>query len=216
MSDAGINILVAEDHPVFRNGLVTALDSAEDIQVVASVASGEEAVEHCERMQPDVVIMDLHLPGISGVEATRTITAASPHIAVLVLTMYDDDDLVFSTMRAGARGYLLKGAEPRDIVRAVRAVDAGEAIFGPGIARRLVNFFSRPASTAFPQLTERERQVLELIASGLDNTRIANQLSVSPKTVRNHASNVFTKLQVTDRAQAIIRARDAGLGHQLS
>ena len=215
MNDTTIRAVVAEDHPVFRDGLVTVLNAAEGIEVVAAVSTGEEAIEHAATTQPDVVIMDLHLPGLNGVEATRTVTATSPHIGVLVLTMYDDDDLVFSAIRAGARGYLLKGAEARDIIRAVRAVNAGEAIFGPGIAVRLADFFSRPAAalTAFPQLTDREREVLDLIAQGFDNSRIADQLFVSPKTVRNHVSNIFTKLQVTDRAQAIVRARDAGLGH---
>ena len=178
MSEAAVRVVVAEDHPVFRDGLVTVLEAAEAIEVVAAVGTGEEATERAATSQPDVVIIDLHLPGLNGVEATRVVTTASPHIGVLVLTMYDDDDRVFSAMRAGARGYLLKGAEPRDIIRAVRSVGAGEAIFGAGIAVRLVDFFSRPATgvTAFPLLTDREREVLDLIAAGLDNSRIADRL----------------------------------------
>lgn len=212
-----ITVLVAEDHPVFRDGLRVVLEAAPDIQVVAFVSSGEEAVRAACDLQPDVVVMDLRLPGINGIEATREIAAASPHIRVLVLTMFEDDESVFSAMRAGARGYLLKDADQTDVVRAVHSVASGEAVFGPVIAERLLGHFSRsPLSTTapFPQLTEREREVLALLARGLSNSVIAERLDISLKTVRNHVSNVFTKLQVEDRAQAIVKAREAGLGTQ--
>ena len=160
--------------------------------------------------------MDVNMPGIDGIEATRRIVDGSPHVAVLVLTMYDDDETVFAAVRAGARGYLLKGAQRAELLRAVRAVAAGEAIFGPGVARRLMAYFARPAprvdSAAFPELTEREREVLELIAQGRSNPDITATLGLSPKTVRNHVSNIFAKLQVRDRAEAIVRAREAGMG----
>jgi DNA-binding NarL/FixJ family response regulator len=159
--------------------------------------------------------MDLNMPGGDGIEATRRIVATSPHIAVLVLSMYEDDEQVFGALKAGARGYLLKGADRGELVRAIRSVASGGAIFGPGIARRLMSFFAaRPAVdvTAFPELTEREREILDMVARGLSNTEITRRLVLSPKTVRNHVSNIFSKLQVADRAQAIVRAREAGLG----
>jgi DNA-binding NarL/FixJ family response regulator len=166
-------------------------------------------------LQPDVVVMDLHMPGGNGIEATRTITRTSPRIGVLVLTMFRDDDSVFAAMRAGARGYLLKESGAQEIARAVSAVAAGEAIYGPEIARRVLTFFLSmpdPKQTAFPELTDREREVLELIAQGRNNQQIAGALFLSPKTVRNHVSNIFMKLHVADRAQAIVLAREAGLG----
>ena len=175
-----------------------------------------EAVSQALALQPDVVVMDLDLPELDGIGATRQIVATSPHVGVLVLTMFDDDDSFFAAMRAGARGYLLKGADQEDIRRAIRSVGDGEAILGPGVARRLVEYFSAPRleapRDAFPELTERERQVLDLIAEGQANPAIATRLGISTKTVRNHVSNIFTKLQVVDRAQAIIRARAGGLG----
>lgn len=210
-----ITVLVAEDHPVFRDGLRTLLEGVPGAQVVALVSSGEDAVANARDLQPDVVIMDLRLPGINGIEATREIVAASPHIRVLVLTMFQDDESVFSAMRAGARGYLLKDADPADVIRAVLSVASGEAVFGPAVAERVLRFFSGahlPVATPFPQLTERERELLALVAGGLSNSAISERLSISLKTVRNHVSNVFTKLQVIDRAQAIVKARDAGLG----
>jgi DNA-binding NarL/FixJ family response regulator len=208
-------VLIADDHVAFRGGLRAALETAADIEVVGEAASGEEAVSRTARLQPDVVLMDVNMPGIDGIEATRRIVDASPHVAVLVLTMHDDDDTVFAAVRAGARGYLLKGAQRAELLRAIRSVVAGEAIFGPGVARRLVDFFARPASpadTAFPELTAREREILDLIAAGRSNTEITESLVLSPKTVRNHVSNIFSKLQVRDRAEAIVRAREAGLG----
>jgi DNA-binding NarL/FixJ family response regulator len=173
-------------------------------------------VELAEAAQPDVVVMDLHMPGLDGVAATREIVRVSPHVAVLVLTMFDDDDSVFAAMRAGARGYVLKGANQADVVRAVHLVGAGGAMFGPAVAQRVIEFFARPrpATTpiAFPELTDREHEVLDLLAAGHSNSTIASRLRISDKTVRNHVSNIFTKLAVADRAQAIVRAREAGLG----
>jgi DNA-binding NarL/FixJ family response regulator len=173
-------------------------------------------VQEVTAVQPDVVLMDIDMPGLGGNEATRRIVEAQPHVAVVALTMLEDDEAVFSAVRAGARGYLLKGAQRAEILRAIRAAASGEAIFGPGVARRLVDFFARPAPAAdpaaFPELTEREREILELVARGESNARITEMLVVSPKTVRNHISNIFSKLQVRGRAEAIVRAREAGMG----
>ncbi|RXZ44693.1 response regulator [Agromyces binzhouensis] len=219
MTDDLIRVLVVDDHPVYREGLVGVFAEAPALVVVGTAADGPDAVREAERLQPDVVLMDVNLPTLSGIEATRTIVRASPHIAVLVLTMVDDHDAVFAAMRAGARGYLLKGATPEEIVRAAVAVAAGDAVFGSGIAGRVLAYFSaertRGASAeAFPTLTAREREVLELIASGARNQEIARELYVSPKTVRNHISNIFTKLHVADRDEAIALARDAGVGRE--
>jgi DNA-binding NarL/FixJ family response regulator len=216
MSAEPIRVIITDDHPVFRQGLHGLL-KALDITVAAEAESGPEAVKLSAELQPDVVIMDLHMPGGNGIEATRTITRTSPRIGVLVLTMFRDDDSVFAAMRAGARGYLLKESGAQEIARAVRAVAAGEAIYGPEIARRVLTFFSNMPDlkqTAFPELTDREREVLELIAQGRNNQDIAGALFLSPKTVRNHISNIFMKLHVADRAQAIVLARQAGLGGQ--
>lgn len=215
MSVEPLRVLVAEDHPLFRDGLRTLLASIEGIELVGECASGAEAVVEAERLQPDVVVMDLHMPELSGIEATRRILASSPHIGVLVLTMFEDDDSVFAAMRAGAKGYLLKGAAQGEIVRAIQAVGGGDAIFGPAIAERIVAYFATPRRSPpeiFPELTHREREILDLIAQGRSNQTIAQQLFLSQKTVRNHVSNIFTKLQVADRAEAIVRAREAGLG----
>jgi DNA-binding NarL/FixJ family response regulator len=206
-------VLIVDDHPVFLSGLKMLLDSDPRTQVIAEASTGVEAIDLAAQMQPDAVVIDLHLPGVNGIEATRAITQSSPHIGVLVLTMYDDDDSVFAAMRAGARGYLLKGAGHSDIVHAIAAVAAGTAVFGPGIAQRLLDYFGTQRTTApFPELTEREREILNLIAGGNNNAAIAQRLYLSAKTVRNHVSNIFSKLQVADRAQAIVRARNAGLG----
>jgi DNA-binding NarL/FixJ family response regulator len=213
-----LRVLIVEDHPVFRDGLRALLSSVPGTEVVGEATSGVDAVARALALQPDVVVMDLDLPELDGIGATRQIVAASPHVGVLVLTMFDDDDSFFSAMRAGARGYLLKGADQEDIRRAIRSVGDGEAILGPGVARRLMAYFSAPRPEApldvFPELTDRERQVLDLIATGHANPVIATRLGISAKTVRNHVSNIFSKLQVVDRAQAIIRARAAGLGVQ--
>jgi DNA-binding NarL/FixJ family response regulator len=214
MSDA-LRVLIADDHPVFRGGLRALLATDPDLEVVAEAADGAEAIALTAREQPDVVLMDLHMPDRDGVDATREILSKDPQVAVLVLTMFDDDDSVFAAMRAGARGYLLKGTNQADIVRAVHAVGTGGAVFGPAVAQRVLEYFahaqSRPA-VAFPQLTDRERGVLDLLAQGLSNSRIAARLSISEKTVRNHVSNIFAKLAVADRAQAVVRAREGGLG----
>jgi DNA-binding NarL/FixJ family response regulator len=211
-----VRVLIADDHPHFRDGLRALLLSAPDIEVVGEAVDGEEAVGLAARLQPDVILMDLNMPGTGGIEATRRILHTSPHISVLVISMYEDDDSVFAALKAGARGYLLKGALKAEILRAIRAVTSGEAIFGPSIAKRLMQYFAglRPAAPkdVFPELTEREHEILALIANHETNPEIAKRLYLSPKTVRNHVSNIFTKLQVADRAQAIIRAREAGLG----
>ena len=212
----GIRVLIADDHPIFRDGMRGLLESVPETDVVGEASSGEEAIALAAALQPDVILMDLKMPGCNGIEATRRILATSPHIGVLMVTMFEDDDSVFAAMRAGARGYLLKGANQAETLRAIRAVGNGEAIFGPAIARRLIGFFAAPApivpARLFPDLTEREREVLALIAQGHGNQAIADQLFLSLKTVRNHVSNIFSKLQVADRAQAVIRAREAGLG----
>jgi len=213
--DETTRVLVVDDHPVFREGVSGAIAADPGLEVVGAASDGPEAVALAEELQPDVVVMDLHLPELGGIEATRRIVATSPHIAVLVLTMLDEEDSVFAAMRAGARGYLLKGATPEDVVRGVHAVARGEAVFGPGIADRMLHFFTaspgRGPAPALPQLTRREREVLEMIAAGARNSQIAGSLVISPKTVRNHISNIFTKLQVADRAEAIAVARSAGL-----
>jgi DNA-binding NarL/FixJ family response regulator len=212
-----IRLLIADDHPLFRDGMRGLLESVTGTEVVGEATTGEEVIELSERLQPDVILMDIKMPGINGIEATREVVHTSPHISVLVVTMFEDNDSVFAAMRAGARGYLLKDARGEEVLRAIRAVNDGEAIFGPGVAQRLIDFFSaenKPAAPprAFPELTTREEEVLTLIAQGHRNQEIADTLFLSLKTVRNHVSNIFTKLQVADRAQAVIRAREAGLG----
>jgi len=213
-----IRILIADDHPHFRDGLRALLVSASDLEVVGEAADGEEAISLDADLQPDVILMDLGMPGVGGIETTRRILRTSPHIAILVISMFEDEDSVFAALQAGARGYLLKGALKAEILRSIRAVASGEAIFGPAVARRLMQYFSNPHPAgppdAFPELTEREHEILELIARHETNPEIAKRLYLSPKTVRNHVSNIFTKLQVADRAQAIIRAREAGLGQE--
>ena len=211
-----IRVLIADDHPLFRDGLTALLTDGPDTELVGAATSGTEAVDLARETQPDVVVMDLHMPGLNGIEATRRIVADSPHITVLVLTMFDDDDSIFSALRAGARGYLLKGADQEQIRAAIRAAANGEIIFGGQLAARMLAYFTTSASAppAFPQLTDREREVLNLVAQGRANTAIAAKLGLSQKTVRNHVSNILTKLQVADRAQAIVQARDAGLGQK--
>lgn len=211
--DAPIRLLVVDDHPVFRMGMVALLGSL-GLEVVAEAASADEAVAAADAHEPDVVLMDLHLGTSSGVDATREIVRRHPGIGVLVVTMLDDDS-VFASMRAGARGYLLKGADPTEVERAVRAVANGEILLGPAVAERAVAFLAGTrvhGLPPFPELTDREREVLDQVARGLDNLSVARRLNLSPKTVRNHLSNILTKLQVTDRAQAIVRAREEGLG----
>ncbi|ADP84723.1 response regulator [Pseudofrankia inefficax] len=210
-----MRVLVVDDHPLFREGLTIAIETMPDVEVVGEAGDGEAAVEAAGRLAPDIVVMDLHMPGTNGIDATRRIVAEHPGIAVLVLTMLDGDDSVFAAMRAGARGYLLKGAERQEIARSLRAVAAGEVVFSAAIASRVLAWFAtggRSALAPFPELTDREREILDLVARGLTNPAIARRLFLSDKTVRNHVSNVFAKLQVADRAEAVARARDAGLG----
>jgi DNA-binding NarL/FixJ family response regulator len=211
-----IRVLIADDHPLFRDGLTTLVNEGPDTEIAGAATSGTEAVDLTRETQPDVVVMDLHMPGLNGIEATRRIVADSPHITVLVLTMFDDDDSIFSALRAGARGYLLKGADREQIRCAIHAAANGEVIFGAHLAARMLSYFTTtPAPPpVFPQLTDREREVLELVAQGRANAAIAARLGLSQKTIRNQVSNILTKLQVADRAQAIVQARDAGLGHQ--
>jgi DNA-binding NarL/FixJ family response regulator len=210
-----LRVLIVDDHPTLRAGLRALLATDERLRVVAEASTGAGAITAVASSSPDVVLMDVQMPGVDGVEATRRIVDAAPHVAVVVLTMHEDDATVFAALRAGARGYLLKGASRAELLRAIHAAAAGEALFGPAIARRMMAYFGRPAPSAappFPELTVREREILELIAAGRANADIADTLGVAPKTVRNHVSTVFAKLQVRDRAEAIVRAREAGLG----
>ncbi len=207
-----LRVVIVDDHPIFRDGLRAALQ-IDGLEVVGEAADGNEAVDVVAEHLPDVVLMDLQMPGQSGIEATRAITAAHPGTSVLILTMTDDSDAVFAAIRAGARGYLLKGADRQELSRAIYGIAAGDAIFGPGIAERLLAAFitDRSPSLPLPVLTDRERDVIALLANGLTNTAIARKLVVSPKTVRNHVSHILTKLQVSDRHEAARIARDAGL-----
>jgi len=212
-----IRVLIADDHPLFRDGLRALLNSIPQTQLVGEAANGEEVLKQAAALQPDVILMDIQMPVVNGVDATKLILRANPDIGIVVLTMFDDDDLVFAALRAGARGYILKGADQTEILRAIGAAVRGEALFGAPIAKRLTHFFSASRSSslsaqAFPELTEREREVLDLIAQGFSNSEIAERFVLSPRTVRNHISSIFSKLQVTDRARAIVLAREAGLG----
>ena len=214
-----IRVLVADDHPVFRRGMRAILGAEPDTEIVGEATDGEEAVAQTMKLRPDVILMDLNMPKVTGIEATRRILEASPNTAILMLTMFEDDDSVFAAMRAGAHGYVLKGADGAEMLRAIHAVASGEAIFSPTITQRLMGYFAKPGGKAgtspthaFPDLTEREHEILSFMAEGYTNTAIASQLYLSPKTVRNYVSNIFTKLEVSDRSQAIVRARKAGLG----
>ena len=211
-----IRILIADDHASYRSALAALLATAADLVVVGEAADGAEAIDAVARVQPDVVLMDLTMPGTDGIAATRRIAETAPHSAILVLTMDAEDESILAAVRAGARGYVLKGAQRAELVRAIRSVVAGDAIFGAGIAGRLAGFLSRTTApipaTAFPELTDREREILDLIAAGRSNAEITAGLVVSPKTVRNHVSNIFAKLGVRTRAEAIVRGREAGLG----
>ena len=211
-----VTVVVVDDHPLYREGVVMALESMPGVTVVGEAGDGESAVDVVRRTAPTVVLMDLHMPGMNGIDTTRRLLEQDPATAVLVLTMLEGEDSVFAAMRAGARGYVLKGADRREIERAVRTVASGEVVFSAAVAGRVLSWFRGGATadrlTPFPELTEREREVLDLVARGLTNAEIARRLVVSDKTVRNHVSNVFAKLHVTDRAGAVARARDAGLG----
>jgi DNA-binding NarL/FixJ family response regulator len=212
VSEDSIRILIADDHPAFRQGLRAMLGSNDRFDVIGEAADGEQALRRAVELRPDVVLMDLRMPGLNGIDATRKILERNPDIGILVLTMFEDDDSVFAAMRAGARGYLLKGSEQEEVLRAIQSIASGEAIFGPAIASRMMAYFSSANTTAFPTLTDRERELLELIAQGKNNQAIGAELVLSLKTVRNHVSNIFNKLQVTDRAGAIVKAREAGMG----
>lgn len=208
-------MLVVDDHPVFRAGMVTVLQDLDGIEVVGQAADGAEAIEQVAALRPDVVLMDLRMPGVGGLEATARLRVERPDVAVVVLTMDSDDDSVFAALRAGARGYLLKEADGLDIERAVQAAAQGEAVFGSGVAERVLGFFTsvrRPEASPFPHLSPRELEVLELIAQGLDNQQIARRLVLSDKTVRNRVSDVLGKLHARNRAEMVALARDAGLG----
>lgn len=216
MIENGIRILIVDDSEPFRVGLRALIKATPDMTLAGEAGSGSEAIAFAERLQPDVILMDLHMPNVNGIDATRQIVHTSPHIAILVLTMVDDDESLFAAMQAGARGYLLKGSVKSEIVRAIRDVAAGAAIFSPAIASRMMTYFSQIRLTpavSFPELTEREQEVLQLLAQHRTNTEIARELHLSTKTVRNYTSNIFAKLQVADRAEAIIRAREAGWGN---
>jgi DNA-binding NarL/FixJ family response regulator len=209
-----VRLLIADDHPLVRKGLRGMLSADSAFEIAAEAANGQEAVELATSLQPDVVLMDLHMPGMSGIDANRAILAAAPAIKILMLTLYDDDDSVFSALRAGARGYLLKDSDEAEVVRAIHSVAGGNAIFSAGVASRVLAYFASPppsASSVFPMLSDREREVLVLLAQGKSNVAIGDVLFVSPKTVANHLSNIFAKLQVASRTEAIIRAREAGL-----
>jgi DNA-binding NarL/FixJ family response regulator len=214
-----IRVLIADDHPVFRFGMRALIESEADFEVVGEASTGQEAVEMVAQLEPDVVLMDITMPTLNGIEATRQITAETPETGVLMVTMLDDNSL-FAAMRAGARGYMLKGADGEETLRAIRAVANGEAIFSPAIAARMAEVFATPpqkektSQVAFPELTPRELEILELIAQGKSNAEIAEQLTLSLKTVRNHVSNIFNKLQVSDRLQVALRARQAGMGEE--
>jgi len=209
-------VFVVDDHPMYRDGLAMTLAASRDFEPVGSAGDAETALELIPDLDPDLVLMDLRLPGMSGIEATRRILAADPTARVVVVSMLEDDDSIFAAMRAGARGYLLKGADRDELLSALRAVAQGEVIFGAAIARRVMAFFTgqmpSTAAAAFPELTDREREILERLAHGEGNQVIAQQFGLSDKTVRNHVSSILNKLQVADRGQAIVRARDAGLG----
>ena len=214
-----IRILIADDHPLFRDGLRALLESVADMQIIGEAATGDEALVQARVLQPDVILMDIKMPGLNGIEATRRILQTSPHIRILILTMFEDDESVFAAVRAGARGYLLKGAVQEETLRAIRAVASGEAIFGPTVASRLMHYFGSTRPTArsgpaqfFPELTDREYEILTLIAQRKSNAQIAAHFVLSPKTVRNHVSNILSKLQVADRAEAMHAAWTAGLG----
>ncbi len=222
-----IRLIIADDHTLFREGVKALLATTPDLQIVGEADDGNSALAQVQALQPDIVLMDIHMPEVNGLQATRAVLECCPQTGVVMLTMLEDDASLFAAMRAGARGYVLKGANPEEMLQVIRAVAEGQALFGSKIAARIMNFFSQPASSGakasgspaserspgadFDDLSDREREVLMLIADGYNNQEIAQKLVISPKTVRNHITNIFSKLQVADRAQAIRRARSAGL-----
>jgi DNA-binding NarL/FixJ family response regulator len=210
-----LRVLIADDHRLFAEALQAILASDDRVEVVGQASDGREAVALAQKLAPDVVLMDVSMPGVNGIEATKMIVARQQNTSVLILTMTHDNDSVLAALRAGARGYLLKGASLDDIRRAIEAVSSGDMIFGGPVARYVYEHLTRPPSqqVPFPDLTDRERAVLELVADGQGNAAIAHQLGLSIKTVRNYLSRIFNKLQVSDRTQASVRARRAGLGH---
>lgn len=219
MSEQVVRILVVDDHTLFREGLAALLKAAPETTVVGEAGTGAEAIAQARAVKPDVALMDIQMPDMNGIEATRRILQEQPDVGVIMLTMLEDDDSLFAAMCAGARGYILKGADKGEVLRTVAAVAEGQALFGPAIARRLTLFFQKggqmeAAVVPFPELTDREREVLALIAGGANNQAIAARLHISDKTVSNYISSIFNKLQVADRAQAIVKARDAGLGQE--
>ncbi len=211
-----LRVLIADDQAITRSGLRNFLAEQEAVEIVGEAQNGEQVVERAASLQPDVILMDLRMPGINGIEATRRIHRASPHIGILVLTIFEDDTSVFPAIRAGARGYLLKNVEQDELLRAISTVASGGAIFSPGIAQRVLNYLNAPAPDLpkhiFDELTNRERDILDLIAQGKTNHEIAEILSLSPKTVSNNISNVLTKVQATDRAKLMLMALEAGMG----
>ena len=213
-----IDILIVDDSEPFRSGVRSLIKATDGLQLIGEAKDGHEAISKAGQLQPDIILMDLYMPDMNGIDATREIVRTSPHIVVLVLTMVDDDEALFTAMQAGARGYLLKGTSKNMILRAIRDVASGAAIFSPGIADRMVTYFSRlrdqQVRYPYPELTEREREILQLLAQHYTNKEIAKQLHISPKTVRNYTSNIYSKLQVADRAEAIIQAQKAGLGEE--
>jgi DNA-binding NarL/FixJ family response regulator len=215
-----IRVLIVDDHTLFREGVTALLSTALNIEVVGEAATGNEAVDKAIALTPDVILMDIQMPDGSGIDATQRIFQSLPNVSVIMLTMLEDNDSLFAAMRAGARGYILKGADKVEVLKTIRAVADGEALFGPAVAKRLTAFFQHLGKTSlrtapdlvFPELTEREREILELVAQRLTNPEISDRLAISGKTVSNHISSIFNKLQIVDRTQAIIRAREAGLG----
>lgn len=212
-----IRLMIADDHKLFREGIKALLAITDDIEIVGEAEDGESALKKCQELEPDVILMDINMPGLNGIQVTGQILEKQPQTRIIMLTMLEDDASIFHAMRAGARGYLLKGADPTEVLSVIRAAAEGQALFGPAIATRLMNYFkelsAKPPVSAppFPELTERELEILRLIAQGLNNQELAQKLVLSPKTVRNHITSIFSKLQVADRAQAIVRAREAGL-----
>jgi DNA-binding NarL/FixJ family response regulator len=213
-----LKVLIADDHPLFRDGMRGLLATQPDMEVAGEATTGEEAVKLAAELEPDVVLMDIKMPGTGGIEATRRILDQNPRVRVLVVTMFEDDATVFTAMRAGARGYILKDDDKDDVLGAIRTVGRGGAVFGPGVAARVADFITADRLTvpreSFPTLTDREREMLHLMTQGASNAEISRLLSLSPKTVANYVSNILHKLQVADRAGAIIRAREAGFGYE--